>query len=228
MIDQPNIIRLFRCLIIIACLDTMIAFADKPQFPLKGESCELRVVEGPRFVKLNQQGLALTEQKLNYQHAAWSCVLDRKTQLVWEVKSTTDGLHNNANRYTWFNPQNEVNGGFMGYKNRELCQQSACDTWSYIEALNKQSLCSSTRWRLPNREELRSLIRYDIPYPGPTVERQFFPNTLAQYYWTGSPASDDRDSAWGIGFSFGFDYAYFKSHAGYVRAVFSNQDLDLN
>ena len=186
------------------------------------ESCQLHPSKGARFVKLDRWGSPLLDQSSSYQLLPWSCVLDRHTQLVWEVKSTDKSLHNRDNRYTWYNEQVKNNGGFAGFPNKGNCLQSACDTRSYIQALNEQSHCTSQRWRLPNREELRSLVRYDIPYPGPTLEQRFFPNGLAQYYWTSSPDSDDKDSAWGIGFSFGFDYAYFKRHAGYVRAVYSN------
>ncbi|MFV2057552.1 MAG: DUF1566 domain-containing protein [Thiohalomonadales bacterium] len=185
------------------------------------DSCELHPFKGPRYLKLDRQGIALADQQSRLIGAAWSCVLDQRTQLVWEVKTAQPGLHDRDNRYTWFNSNTHTNGGSAGHAQQGFCQDSACDTASYISALNAESYCSSNQWRLPNREELRSLVRYDIPYPGPTLDRDFFPNTVAQYYWSVSPASDDIDSAWGIGFSFGFDYAYFKSHAAYVRAVYS-------
>ena len=96
---------------------------------------------------------------------------------------------------------------------------SQCNTQSYIKAINHQKLCSTSNWRLPTREELRSIISYQIKYPGPVVDQHYFPNTLSQFYWSSVPDANDKDSAWGIGFSFGYDYAYFKSDHGYVRLV---------
>lgn len=183
------------------------------------EACELPGQVGPRFIKLNGFGKPLSEQHVNYQSQAWSCVLDRNTNLVWEVKTPEPGLHSRDNRYTWYSSNPLNNGSFKGYANKGVCTESGCDTQAFIATLNTNGFCGSRQWRLPNREELRSLINYDTPFPGPTLNRHYFPNTLSQYYWSASPDSDDKDSVWGIGFSFGYDYTYFKSHAGYVRAV---------
>jgi len=172
-----------------------------------------------RYVKLDAQGKILQNQRLSYSKANWFCVLDQQTGLIWEIKQPSSGHHYLLNRYTWFNPNPRRNGGSSGSDKDPLCQQSACNTSAFIKHLNMSRYCGITHWRLPTREELRSLVDYQRQFPGPTIDRDFFPHTLSQFYWSSSPDAEDGDSAWGIGFSFGYDYSYLKIHAAYVRAV---------
>ena len=39
---------------------------------------------------------------LELESSEWSCVLDNKSSLVWEVKSENEGLQYALNTYTWF------------------------------------------------------------------------------------------------------------------------------
>ncbi|WP_455222907.1 Lcl C-terminal domain-containing protein [Kaarinaea lacus] len=145
--------------------------------------------------------------------------MDNDTGLLWEVKTHDTGLQDAVQTYSWFVPHPQINGGFAGYENHGQCSLTVCNTQSYVDAINKTRLCGSNRWRLPTREELRSIVDYQVKYPGPTVNQKYFPNTQSQFYWSSVPDANDKDSAWGIGFSFGYDYAYFKSDLGYVRLV---------
>jgi hypothetical protein len=145
--------------------------------------------------------------------------MDSKTRLLWEVKTRDGGLQDASQTYSWYVADSQRNGGFAGYQNAGKCVLAQCNTQSYIDAINKLQLCGKTSWRLPTREELRSIVDYQIRYPGPTVNQHFFPNAKNQFYWSVVPDANDKDSAWGIGFSFGYDYAYFKSDLGYVRLV---------
>jgi len=62
-------------------------------------------------------------------------------------------------------------------------------------------------------------VDYRTPYPGPTIDKQAFPNAIAQFYWSADTAAAEPSEAWGIGFAFGFDYAYFKTNRVHVRLV---------
>jgi hypothetical protein len=148
------------------------------------------------------------------------CVLDRQTKLIWEVKTDDGRLGDARQSYSWFVPDARKNGGFAGYTDKGRCSLDHCNTQNYINAINKQKLCGIHRWRLPTREELRSLVDYTVSYPGPTIDRRFFPHTQNQFYWSSNADASDKDSAWGIGFSFGYDYSYFKSDLGYLRLVY--------
>ncbi|MDH5326067.1 MAG: DUF1566 domain-containing protein [Gammaproteobacteria bacterium] len=143
-----------------------------------------------------------------------ACVFDQQSGLLWELKTQKNRLYT----YSWFSDDPKNNGGFAGYRNRGLCPIQ-CDTNAYIVNINVQSLCGSSQWRLPTREELRSLVDYTQPAPGPAINPIWFPNTASQFYWSSTADANDRDSAWGIGFTFGFDYSYFKSDQGHIRLV---------
>lgn len=169
-----------------------------------------------RFIKLDNQGKPI--RKLSNDQS-WSCVLDKQTGLMWENKSNDGQLQDAQQTYSWYVANPEINGGFAGYYNKGKCTLPLCNTQTYIDAINRKKICASDQWRLPTREELRSIVDYKIKYPGPTVNKVYFPNSLNQFYWSSVPDANDKDSAWGIGFSFGYDYAYFKSDLGYVRLV---------
>lgn len=147
------------------------------------------------------------------------CVEDTHTGLIWELKTRNGGLHNQQHKFSWRIVDDRINGGFAGYRNEGNCAGIPCDTQSYIDAVNRSRLCGLSRWRLPDRTELGGLVDYQIRYPGPTIDQSVFPNTVAQFYWSASPDANDPDSAWGVGFAFGYDYAYFKSDAAPVRLV---------
>lgn len=194
-----------------------------------------------RYIRLDAQGDRLGSPTPR----TWPCVLDNQSQLIWEVKSDSAGLQSTHNSYSWFYPDlnsqlyselsapfNEKiantttsdaditnTGSLVGYRNAGNCSESECDTAGYITAINKLKLCGLGQWRLPSRAELKTLVDYRILYPGPTIDQDYFPHSSPQFYWSATMDVNDPDSAWGVGFSFGYDYAYFKSDRGRVRLV---------
>ncbi len=175
-----------------------------------------------RFVPLDQMGRPLTAKSLQ-QRQEWPCIFDQRTGLTWEGKTQAKGLHHRHNTFNWFDTNHTRNGGLAGepaYQEcREAAPQSICDTQRFINAVNEEGLCNAHDWRLPHREELRSLVDYRVPYPGPATDTQAFPNALAQFYWSADANARAPREAWGIGFAFGFDYAYFKNDRVHVRLV---------
>ena len=169
-------------------------------------------INANRFILLNANTHPTTPQ-----HAI--CARDTRSGLIWEIKSPNKGLRYRHNTYTWYTLDTRNNGGFNGNKNGGRCTGSRCDTTSYVGAINHLKLCGLSHWRLPTRRELDTLIDYRIRYPGPMLDVKAFPQTVSQFYWSSTPDANDKDSAWGIGFSFGFDFAYFKIDAARVRLV---------
>ncbi len=168
---------------------------------------------GFEFTKISQSGveLAATEKE-------WSCVKDQITGLTWEVKTpeqppnnftpTALDLRSSHYTYSWYSPNNDNNVLFGQYNGGDCFGSGAnsCDTYGYINSLNKIALCGYSDWRLPSKEELRSIVDYsnpiteeeliDINEDNPiAIDKNYFPytnpetppNKDALWYWNQDP-----------------------------------------
>ena len=161
------------------------------------------------FVKLSSEG-----EILDFESSNWSCVLDQKTSLIWEVKGETEGVQYTMNTYTWFD-------GDTGRKNNMYSKNcywgEGCNTQSFVDDINEAQLCTYTNWRLPTRDELKTIINYygdDI-----LIDLDFFPNTQNETYWTSMTAKDNPSLAYEIPFFFGGSIVREKSLDTYIRLV---------
>jgi hypothetical protein len=171
---------------------------------------------GFSFSKLDANGNPLAASA-----TAWSCVQDNVTGLIWEVKTDDGGLRDQDHRYTWYNPDDNANGGGAGTPDGGSCVGSACDTQGYAQAVNAQGLCGASDWRLPSREELRSIVNYNRY--APAIDVSYFPNTKSADYWSSSPNADFSLGAWDVNFSGGHDGSYNKNAGLAVRLVRGRQ-----
>ncbi len=161
------------------------------------------------FVKLSSEG-----EILDFESSNWPCVLDQKTSLVWEVKGEAEGLQYTMNTYTWFD-------GDTGRKNNMYSKNcywgESCNTQSFVDDINEMQLCSYSNWRLPTRDELKTIINYygdDI-----LIDLDFFPNTQKETYWTSMTAKDNPSLAYEIPFFYGGSIVREKSIDTYIRLV---------
>ena len=167
---------------------------------------------GFSFTKIDANGNALPASATE-----WSCVKDNLTGLMWEVKTDDGGLRDKDHTYTWYNSDSNTNGGNAGTENGGTCVDTFnCDTEKYAASVNAVGLCGHNDWRLPNKEQLRSIVNY-ATY-NPAIDAAYFPNTRSSYYWTASPDANNSDNAWRVFFYGGTGYNHkYGNH--YVRLL---------
>ena len=132
-------------------------------------------------------------------------VVDNKTGLMWKKcsegqawDSNTNGCNSNEVAYTWQNAMKQAqtinsSGGFASY----------------------------TDWRLPNINELKSLVEeqcYD-----PAINLAVFPNASSNWFWSSSPVAGVGNIAWHVIFSDGHDGWFDTYFSSSVRLVRSGQ-----
>ena len=144
------------------------------------------------FAKL-REGAKILEDKAGWQDG-WRMVRDNNTGLVWESKSPNPGEINfRENKYTWE------------------------EALSYIQRLNSNAYGGFSDWRLPHREELRSIVDYHGNTPA--VDEKYFSDIQPQFYWSGDSNNKEPIFAWGVYFAYGCAICYLKTFSYYVRAV---------
>jgi len=162
-----------------------------------------------KLVKVSKEDVLLAD---NAQQ--WSCVVDDKSQLMWEVKIDTDGLQSAQNTYTWFDGNSGVDNGEYSHN----CQWGGgCNTQAFIKKLNKSHLCHSSNWRLPSESELTTLLVYNDD--NPLINLNYFPNTQPKPYWTSMSHGHNNDVAVDVPFFYGGTNGSDKSFDSYIRAV---------
>ena len=177
---------------------------------------------GFSFTKLDSNGNALAASA-----AEWSCVQDNVTGLIWEVKTNDDELHDKDDSYTWYDTDSATNGGAVGYADSEgsICygyNSSDTSTYCNIEAfaarVNSAGLCGAKDWRVPSRQELRSIVDYSRI--NPSIDVDYFPNTITNSsYSSASAYAKNSDSSWQVKFFYGSD-TFLDRYRGYpVRLV---------
>lgn len=145
------------------------------------------------------------------------CVLDSATGLVWEVKTDDKGPGDKGWSYTWFDKRKPDEGFPGGYEDGGSCaNKGSCDTSGYVLATNKRRLCGFNDWRLPTSDELETLLRPDLPKK---IDERYFPNSLADYYWTSTYVALEVGGAMFVSFEYGMPLAGNSASAAAVRLV---------
>lgn len=158
--------------------------------------------------------------------------------------------------YSWNDPRTDRNGGYAGWvlgKNGAPLPNSAptlpsycgykedmvgrshrlfCSTKSYTDEMNFRGHCGYKDWRVPEVNELRSIINYAQQTPlleEHVLDIGFFecsetgdcvnPDPSNPYYWTATPVSSNPDSAWCLNIESGEIKLCHKSDPHRVIAV---------
>ncbi len=104
------------------------------------------------------------------------------------------------------------------------CTVGNLSTFTWSQALQRAAdavFAGSSLWRLPNKNELASLVEqrcYD-----PAINSRFFPNTPSSWFWSSSPYANYPGYAWYVSFSNGYVDYHSKGYAGHVRLVRGGQ-----
>lgn len=170
---------------------------------------------GFSFTKIDAAGSVLANAA-----GSWECVRDNVTGLMWEVKTNDGGLRDKDWTYTWYDPDLNTNGGDAGEVNGGACfEDMNCDTHNFATEVNEAGLCGHHDWRLPRREELRSILDYSVPLPGPKIDGNWFPNCVSTNFWSGSTEAFSTNRAWSLDFAYSASLHHVKGTALAVRLV---------
>ena len=189
------------------------------------------------YTKLDAQGNELPKSA-----SSWSCVLDNRSGLVWEVKTDDGGTRDKDKTYRW-GGKGVSDIALGSYENNNKRAESRWDgrgkrydDWNkLITAANSEQLCGFAGWRVPDLYELASLVRcrggsyHNLDdgcsgsYQRPTIDTQYFPNTRPHRYWSASPYALSGNYAWRLSFSYGSDGINFRNTNYPVRLVRSGQ-----
>jgi hypothetical protein len=135
--------------------------------------------------------ISATGEKLPNNATTWACIQDNVTGLFWEVKTAK----NKNDLYSFSN------------------------TDKFVQEKNNEKLCGITTWRLPEIQELQSIVDYSVPFPNPTIDLAFFPNSTNQIYWSATPYAKNPNDFWGIYFDDGRVYEQDKKTQAAIRLV---------
>ena len=170
------------------------------------------------YTKLGYSGVELPDTATLAD--GWIMTRDNVTGLIWEVKQNQDGVknyddpHDADNQYTWYDSNPETNGGDAGTPG------DGTDTEDFVNALNAENFGGYSDWRIPDIKELDSIFDlFFLHSSWPTINTNYFPNTLKSDYWTSTSLAAIVDNAWGVGYSAGKDFRNRKDYYSFVRAV---------
>jgi hypothetical protein len=104
------------------------------------------------------------------------------------------------------------------YSNGECTGSATSGTWeSALSYCENFFLGGRSDWRLPNINELKSLV--DFSKYNPAINATYFPNTVSVYYWSATTYAGITTYAWGVYFGSGVANGYYKTDNSYVRCV---------
>ncbi|MDM8517753.1 DUF1566 domain-containing protein [Desulfobacterales bacterium HSG16] len=130
------------------------------------------------------------------------CATDDLDHLIINNDGTVTDFHTGL---MW---QQEI-GGEMTWK----------DALSYCDTL---SFSGYSDWRLPTKEELRSIVDYEESYP--PINTTYFPSTIHYYPWSSTTNASYTSFAWGMSGYDADDNYEVKSNSNFVRAVRGGQN----
>lgn len=91
-------------------------------------------------------------------------------------------------------------------------------TWgAALQAANRHAFAGHSDWRLPNKNELASIV--EEACSAPAINVKVFPATPPAFFWSSSPYAGLAQGAWSVDFGFGPVNASVKTGSLNVRLV---------
>jgi uncharacterized repeat protein (TIGR02543 family) len=107
------------------------------------------------------------------------------------------------------------------------CSPGTTKTWQgaldYVACLNTNNYLGHSDWRLPNRNELKSLINNGQSSPATWLNAQGFTNAQANSYWSSTSYMFGAIYAWHVSMYEGGEDINFKTSSSYVWPVRAGQ-----
>jgi hypothetical protein len=154
---------------------------------------------------------------------------DTQTGVAWPSPRFTD----NSNATPTDLSMTDNLTGLIWTKSGNLA--GVAKTWQaaldYIKDLNSSAYLGHTDWRLPNRNELQSLINLQYESQAGWLQLQGFENVVAGEYWSSSTSvqtSNNYVLAWDVNMERGLVFGSTKSHLFYVWPVRSVQVVPMS
>jgi hypothetical protein len=217
-----------------ASLFTITSQPDSLLYP--GESTQFSVLfsaedSGEKMIILSIDNDDPDENPFTFETTATGIVPPAKIPATGQTTSYAAGDDGNLlNGVSWPSPRFKVNAddvtvtdnltGLMWKKDANTGNRS----WgSAVTYANNLTLGSYTDWRLPNKNELRSLINYGSGYCAAWLGWRGFVNMQVGYYWSSTTYAPYTNSAWVVGMELGRVVYDGKNSSYYVLAVRGGQ-----
>jgi hypothetical protein len=161
---------------------------------------------------------------VNFAYSAWfvdfyygSVFYFGKTNNYYYVRAVRSGQSNNNFIDNNDGTVMDTNTG-LTWEQNGLTIKSWTGALDYCENL---TLAGYSDWRLPNTNELLSIVDYGRYYP--SIDTTFFPGTVASNYWSSTTFAYNTGFVWLVNFHRGYLDSISKTDSYYVRAVRSGQ-----
>lgn len=156
---------------------SLVIFLWLSPVTLKPTTIEQSAFNG--WQKLDKRGNIIPSKQ-----GPWRCVKDPATGLIWENKTTDEGV----SHYQWTYSQEQ--GQSLSQRNCNVLNE--CTARDYIEHANRQQWCGKNNWRLPTAKELQSLIDNNRLHPEAKINASLFPKTKSSSYWASNSIKNEE------------------------------------
>lgn len=153
------------------------AAAEAAKAAAEAAVAQAQAAAARRYTKLDGMG-----NELSVAATSWSCLKDKQSGLVWEMKTNDGGVRDKDWRYRHLHNYGGY-GNTVDTKGQVLCRGlGTCDAYTYVNAVNGESLCGRNSWRLPLKSELGSIAKINAGGQPPHIDQSFFPDIVYKPY----------------------------------------------